>query len=1024
MAATWSKVSTLHRLFGINLRVCRRKHPIFSPRLFFHSYALRNAHSTSVLTRNQGVCNFSSLKKDCSLTLGKAHEPLEVEKDWYDWWVQQGYFEPSENADPTETFSILLPPPNVTGTLHLGHALTGAVQDALVRWHRMKGHRVVWVPGTDHAGIGTHAVVERKLWREQGITRHDLGRDEFVKEVLNWKNMHGDGINNQMKTLGLSLDWSRQYFTMDEDLSKAVNEAFCRLYDKGLIYRDKRMINWSSALQSSLSDIEVDNIRIEQPTFLQVPGQKERVEFGLLSSFAYPVENSEETIVVSTTRLETMLADTAVAVHPNDPRYAHLVGQQVIHPLDKGRLLPVIADDFVDMSFGTGAVKITPGHDHTDYEVGCRHNLPVINMLADDGTLLPHIPLVGGCHRFEARAKVREALCLLGYYYGEKPHPIVLPVCSRSGDVVEPRLKSQWFLDCKNMAKAASQAVSCGDLKILPEYNTKIWHEWLLNTRDWCLSRQLWWGHRIPVYTHPDTGEIVCAVSEEEAREKLARKTGQNPEDIVVSQDEDVLDTWFSSSLLPFSVFGWPHKQTRDFGEFFPQQLLETGQDILFFWVARMVMLSLELTGKLPFCKVLLHGMMRDAHGRKMSKSLGNVIDPLDVIHGISLQNLHKRLDEGNLDPSEVSVAKEGQKKDFPNGIPACGSDALRFTLCSYNIKNVDINFDISHAESRKRFCNKIWQSFKFVESKLQLDFSPRKSFKLSNFEDATDLWILNRLSHMVQACDAHFQSYDLHLVTSSLQQFWYQEFCDVYLEAVKPVLADPREDRGHSKAVCHILHLCTDTFLRAAAPFMPFLCEELYQHLPAEKEQKASSICISPYPQPEQYPWRNPAIDASMDKVRSIIQHILSQRKDYNIMGSKSTVYIQTDDPDVMAAVQDHRTCLLTLSRSGNLCLLSNSQTPPKGCSSVIVDTGISVFVELKGGTLDVAKELERLKKKKQKLEGNRQSLSLQLEKMVAKGKGEISKAVQIREKIKLIELEEYKVWVKLDTLRRIKES
>ncbi|RUS79192.1 hypothetical protein EGW08_013050, partial [Elysia chlorotica] len=938
-----------------------------------------------------------------------------------------------------EIFSILLPPPNVTGTLHLGHALTGAVQDAIVRWHRMKGQlfvQIFWVPGTDHAGIGTHAVVERKLWREQGKTRHDLGREEFVKEVWKWKALHGDVINNQMRTLGLSLDWSRQYFTMDEDLSKAVNEAFCRLYDKGLIYRDKRMINWSCALQSSLSDIEVDSVKLEEPTFLQVPGMKEKVEFGLLSSFAYPVKDSDETIIVSTTRLETMLADTAVAVHPNDPRYAHLVGQLVIHPLDKGRLLPIIADDFVDMSFGTaGAVKITPGHDHTDYEVGRRHDLPVIDMLADDGLLLPHLPLVGGLHRFEARTKVREALCLLGFYHGEKPHTTLLPMCSRSGDVVEPRLKSQWFLDCQNMARAASQAVECGKLKLVPEYNAKIWHEWLNNARDWCLSRQLWWGHRVPVYTHL----VSLYMLANQCFFFLNLKTTKNEiccSAIPVTMciygnayfnsitDEDVLDTWFSSSLLPFSAFGWPNTKSGDLCEFFPQQLLETGQDILFFWVARMAMLSLELTGKLPFDKVLLHGMVRDAHGRKMSKSLGNVIDPLDVINGISLQNLHQRLEQGNLDPSEVSVAKEAQRKDFPNGIPACGSDALRFTLCSYNIKNVDINFDITHAESRKRFCNKIWQSFKFVQSKLESDFTPAEQFKLSGFEGSTDLWILSRLSHMVESCDVHFESYDLHLVTASLQQFWYQEFCDVYLEAIKPVFADEQEDRSHRVAVCHILHLCTDTFLRAAAPFMPFLCEELYQRLPAGKQQKAPSICVAPYPRPEQYPWREPAIDASMESVRPIIQHILSQRKDYNIMGSKSTVHIQTDDPDTTSALHNHSTCVLALSRSGALSLSSPSEPAPQGCSRTMVDEHLSVFVELKGGSLDVAQELERLAKKRVKLEGNRQGLVQQLEKLVLKGKGEITKAVQLRDKITSIELEEKKISVKLETLKSIQES
>ncbi|GFN76516.1 valine--tRNA ligase [Plakobranchus ocellatus] len=1021
MSASWSKSAVLYRHCGIKLYLLgtrsRSVHCSNIPKITC------NQLLEQVINRDMRLCSFSSLKKDCSVPLGKTHEPSEVEKDWYEWWVNQGYFKPSEKGYSKGSFSLLLPPPNVTGTLHLGHALTGAVQDAFVRWHRMRGHTTLWVPGTDHAGIGTHAVVERKLWREKRKTRHDLGRDQFVKEIWKWKLQHGDVINSQMRTLGLSLDWSREYFTMDENLSRAVNEAFCRLYEKGLIYRDKRMINWSCALQSSLSDIEVDNIKVEKPTLFQLPGQQEKIELGTISRFAYPVENSEEVIVVSTTRLETMLADTAVAVNPDDPRYSHLIGRNVVHPLIKGRLLPIIADDFVDMAFGTGAVKITPGHDHTDYEVSRRHNLPIIEMLTDDGTVISQLPLVGGMDRFQARSKVREALCLLGYYHGEHPHPTVIPLCSRSGDVVEPRLKEQWFLNCKDMAFAASEAVKSGRLSLIPDYNAKIWHEWMSNTRDWCLSRQLWWGHRIPVYTCVETGKQVCALSEEEAKEKLSKELGLNPREISVTQDEDVLDTWFSSSLLPFSAMGWP-LESADLSQFFPQSLLETGQDILFFWVARMVMLSLELTGQLPFQKVLLHGLVRDAHGRKMSKSLGNVIDPLDVIRGISLEGLHKRLEQGNLDPAEILVAKEGQKKDFPNGISACGSDALRFTLCSYNVKNMDINFDVSHAESRKRFCNKIWQSFKFVQSKLEPDFKPLKSFELSGSEDATDMWILSRLSHMVHACETHFLSYDLHLVTSAVQQFWHQEFCDVYLEAIKPIFTPYKRDGRHSMAVRSILHLCTDTFLRAAAPFMPFLCEELYQRLPAEKEDRAPSVCVATYPQPQQYTWGDSAVDLSMDITRQIVQHILSQRKDYNMMGSKSAVHIQTDDTEVLEAVQQHRTCLLALSRSGTLSVLPQSESGPIGCSSAVINANTSVFVELKGGTLDIGKELERLNKRKKKLEESRLLLNGQLEKMVAKGRGENTKAVKLREKLTSVVEEEDKISVREATLKRARTS
>ncbi|CAG5123078.1 unnamed protein product [Candidula unifasciata] len=944
----------------------------------------------------------------CSQPLGNTYSSTQVEAGWYDWWLQRGFFTPSGNVtEDWQVFSMLLPPPNVTGNLHLGHALTGAIQDVIVRWR----HETLWVPGTDHAGIATHVVVEKQLRKEHGKTRHDLGREGFIKEIWKWKQEHGHNITEQMQTLGLSLDWTREYFTMDERLNLAVTEAFCRLFDLGLIYRDKRMINWSCALRSSLSDIEVDSLTLEGPTTLKMPGLAQKVKFGILSHFAYPsllyplltiflsyLYFKDERVVVATTRLETMLADVAVAVNPDDPRYSHLIGQTVVHPLDKGRQLPIIADTFVDMKFGTGAVKITPGHDRVDYEVGCRHGLPVLEILSDDGTICKHVELVGGLHRLEARDKVKEALSVLGYYCGEKGHPTVLPLCSRTGDVVEPRLKEQWFLNCREMSQKAIEAVESGQLKIIPQYNEKIWSEFLKSTHDWCLSRQLWWGHRIPVYTCANSNVTVCARSEVEAREKLEQKHGLRSVEVV--QDADVLDTWFSSSLLPFSTFGWPTRQISS--SIFPQTLLETGQDILFFWVARMVMLSLQLTGQVPFKQVLLHGMIRDAQGRKMSKSLGNVIDPVDVIQGASLQDLNSRLDKGNLDPREIQLAKAGQKKLFPKGIPCCGADALRLTLCSYNLQNADINFDVIHAESKLRFCNKIWQSFRFIFSKLQ-------PAVLLGPEDSTDLWILSRLSSLVQSCDTHFQSYSIHLATAALQQFWHHELCDVYLEAVKPVFIG--QDEKRQEAVRQVLAFCSQTFLYMIAPFMPFLSEELFQRLQPFYTRKQmpwpESICVAPFPRPSEYPWHSSEIEGNMAHILSIARHVQQMRTDYSVLGNKIDLYLETNSGQIMEAVSSHHSCLLVLSRSSSITMLRPGDAPPAGCPSVYVNPEVRVFMKLQGGAADIDKEKERLHKKISKLEASKDELSAKLEKLQLKGKTDQSAAFYLKDKMTAIDSE-----------------
>uniref|UniRef100_A0A8C2Z2A2 valine--tRNA ligase n=1 Tax=Cyclopterus lumpus TaxID=8103 RepID=A0A8C2Z2A2_CYCLU len=851
-------------------------------------------------------------KKDVISPLPDSYSPQYVEAAWYPWWEKQGFFKPEygsiSDPNPHGIFMMCIPPPNVTGSLHLGHALTNAIQDSLTRWHRMRGETTLWNPGCDHAGIATQVVVEKKLMRERGMSRHDLGRENFIQEVWQWKNEKGDRIYHQLKKLGSSLDWDRACFTMDPKLSYAVQEAFIRMHDEGVIYRSKRLVNWSCTLNSAISDIEVDKKELTGRTLLPVPGYKEKVEFGVLVSFAYKVDGSDEEVIVATTRIETMLGDTAVAVHPDDSRYQHLKGKIVLHPFCD-RKLPIVFDDFVDMSFGTVTITTPLTHDHNDYEVGERHNLAFINILDENGLL------INGMKRFEARKAVLQALKDRGQFIEIKDNAMVVPVCSRSKDIVEPLLKPQWYVDCKDMGKQAADAVREGRLKIIPDLHLKTWFNWLDNIRDWCISRQLWWGHRIPAYfiTVSDAavkpGELcprfflhllfffpflqdmdghywVSGKSSEEAREKAAKRFNVSADKITLRQDEDVLDTWFSSGIFPFSIFGWPN-ETQDLNVFYPGTLLETGHDILFFWVARMVMMGLKLTGKLPFKEVYLHAVVRDAHGRKMSKSLGNVIDPLDVITGISLEGLHALLMDSNLDPLEVEKAKQGQTSDYPNGIPECGTDALRFALCAYTSQGRDINLDVNRILGYRHFCNKLWNAefcllnlFLFVQSP-----------QLCGEESVSDRWILSRLSAAVGVCDAGFKSYEFPTITTAIYNFWLYELCDVYLESVKPVFSKSEEDGTVQRLVCRqTLYTCLEVGLRLVSPVMPFVSEELYQRLPRRRPQSdPPSICVTPYPDTEEFCWHSAEVDRDMEFVMTVIKTIRSLRSDYNMNKTKA---------------------------------------------------------------------------------------------------------------------------------------
>ena len=625
-----------------------------------------------------------------------------VESGWYAWWEKQGFFKPEFGPDNKVKeegyFVIPEPPPNVTGNLHMGHALPNALQDSLIRWNRMRGLTTLWVPGCDHAGISTQSVVENMLWRRQKKTRHDLGRKDFTNLIWDWKEEYHQKINTVLRRMGGSFDWTREAFTMDENLSAAVTETFVRLHEEGIIYRANRLVNWCVKLNTALSNLEVDSKELEGRTLLDVPGYERKVEFGVLTHFQYEIRGSSEKIEVATTRPETMLGDTGIAVHPNDERYKHLVGKDAKHPF-VDRLMPIFADDYVDPDFGTGAVKITPAHDPNDFALGQRHDLEFINILNDNGTMNHNAGEFEGVKRFDARYKVVEALKAKGLYVKWEHNAMKVPFCSKSKDVIEPIMKPQWWMRMRELADAAIKAVKDGEIVIRPENAEKSYFRWLEGINDWCLSRQLWWGHQAPAYfieiegQHGDDSDNELWVTgrtlkdaEEKAKTKFPGKK------FTLRRDEDVLDTWFSSGLWPFSTLGWP-KKTHDLETLYPTSVLETGWDILFFWVARMIMLGIKLTGQVPFREVYCHSLVRDSEGRKMSKSLGNVIDPLDVMEGIELQALHDKLTVGNLDPKELATATRFQNAAFPDGIPECGADALRFSLVSYTTGGMNIYY-------------------------------------------------------------------------------------------------------------------------------------------------------------------------------------------------------------------------------------------------------------------------------------------------------------------------------------------
>ncbi|KAJ2663308.1 valine--tRNA ligase [Coemansia sp. RSA 1200] len=913
-------------------------------------------------------------KKDMSQPMAESYDPAAVEASWYEWWVKQKFFEPKTGPNgeisPKGKFVVAAPPPSVTDKLHIGHALFISVQDALVRWNRMRGLTTLFIGGTDHAGIATQTVVEKRVWKSEKKTRHDYGREAFVNKIWEWKNEYKSAILNQMRRLGTSFDWSRERFTLDETLTRATYETFVRLFDDGIIYRSNRLVNWCHTLNTALSNLEVKEKELTGRTLLNVPGypSEEKFEFGVLVHFAYEVEDSDERIIVATTRVETMVGDTAIAVNPNDERYKHLHGKFVRHPFIDRRI-PIITDaKAADMEFGTGAVKITPAHDFDDWKVGKRNNLQFINILNEDGTYNDNAGPYKGMLRFHVRRKIVEDLKEKGLYVETTDNPMKIPICSMTGDVIEPLMKPQWWVECKTLAEPAIQAVHDGELEIAPSRTEKDWFRWLEGIKDWCISRQLWWGHRIPAYfvnivgQSNDSGDSSFWVAGRDLDEATRRAKAKFPGvDFVLEQDPDVLDTWFSAGLWPFAVMGWP-ENTEDFEKFFPTTFMETGWDILFFWVTRMVMLGIYLTGKSPFSKVFCHAMIRDAHGRKMSKSLGNGIDPIDIISGISLEELHAKLEAGNLDPKNLVKAKAGQKKDFPSGIPECGTDALRFSLCAYPIANVGVQLDVQRVDGYRKFCNKLWNATRFALSKLEDGFVPLAEATLTGKESLAEKWILHRLNIAARDTNAAMAEMNLMTATTAIHSFWLYDLCDVYIEYIKPITT-PDADPSARRSAQQTLYTCLDEGLKLLHPFMPFVTEELWQRLPRRSSGSATSICIASYPEPRS-DYDDSKVEADFEIAMNIAKAGRSLAADYNVL-SKSTFYISNSNEASYAHTASQANGISALIKGcQSITALKPGESAPAGCAVFSINDEVAMHLLVRG-QVDIDREVAKLEGK-----------------------------------------------------------
>ncbi|CDR96648.1 valyl-tRNA synthetase, putative [Babesia bigemina] len=926
-------------------------------------------------------------------TLGElqsAYDPKAVEEGWYDWWSSQGLFTPSSESEPNAKgrWVAVLPPPNVTGKLHIGHALTVSIQDCLARWHRMRGDTTLWIPGTDHAGIATQTVVERMLMQTENKNRHDFSRVDFVKRVFEWNDQYGSNIKTQLKRMGASLDWTRDAFTMDAVRSKAVIEAFVRMYRDGLIYRATRLVSWCPHLSTALSDIEVDTFEVTAPVRIKLPGYDSTVEVGSLWIFKYQVKGAdpEKHISVATTRIETMLGDVGVAVHPNDARYRDLVGCELVHPFIPDRKLVVVADEHVDPEYGTGAVKLTPSHDKNDYDIAKRHGLPFVTIFTDDGRINRNGGEFEGMHRFECRKVIEGRLKEMGVLEDKVPNskPMTIPRCSRTGDIVEYMIIPQWYVNCQELAARAMEHVRTGELTLIPSSYVSVWEMWLGNIQDWCISRQLWWGHRIPAYRVVSAelnGEEPWIIAHDQAEaEELARRQYPSLTSFELKQDEDVLDTWFSSGLFPLSTLGWPDEQHPDFLKFFPTTLLETGNDIIFFWVARMVMMSLHLMGKLPFSKVYLHPLVRDARGEKMSKSKGNVLDPLEVIEGTTLESLNEKITNSSLPAGEIKKAIALQKQQFPQGIPACGTDALRLGLLSLTRQNRAILLDVNKIISCRHFGNKIWNALKFAMPKIQglrVDMGTVPS--TLQWEDR---WILLKLNEYIAKVTEAFENYQFGDAVQAAYDFWLYQLCDVYLEVVKPRLPSFKDVAEVGPVVEGAIYALNSSFsvgLRLLHPIMPYITEELYHHLP-EHLRTSDSICVAEFPT-VQSAWEDASVDGEMQLLKSAVHSLRSLAVTLGIPPSvaKTGFLVATDprDSGVLATLSPHAA---TLAKFERVSVVSAGAPELAQCVQDVSSSYVS-YVQV-DSSMDLSKTTAKLSAKLQK---SRQSLQGYQKKLTA---------------------------------------